>query len=92
MPKTINPIVISQKYKGLLNEIFNLPTTKTKSLNAKFDYFNIAKFRVKLEGSCLKTIAKPCTPNKIINLYIVYEIKLWPFHNTAKFAVRNSVF
>ena len=28
----------------------------------------------------------------MINLYIVYEIKLWPFHNIDKFAIRKSLF
>ena len=47
---------------------------------------------MKFEASCLKTFAKPYTPNEIISFYIVYETKLWLFHNTNKFSVRNSLF
>lgn len=37
-------------------------------------------------------VAKPYTPKEMINFYIIYEIKLWPFHITGKFEVRNSFF
>ena len=68
-------------------------TTTNNSLNLWIDYFNNLKFWVKYQGSCLETIVKPYTPNsKIINLYIVYEIQLWPFQNSGKLATKNSLF
>ena len=91
MSKTLNQIVISWKFKGVSNKIIQPPTTKNNSLNSKLDYFNNSKFRVKFEGRCLRTIAKPYIPNKIIRLYIVYEIKLWSIDNTGKFVVRNFI-
>ena len=53
VPKTINPIVVSWKSKGLSNEVIKPPATNNNSPNPKLDYFNIPKFRVKFEGSCL---------------------------------------
>ena len=61
-------------------------------LNYPLDYFNVPRFRVKFERSCLKTIIKPFPYNKIINFYIFYEIELWSFHDSDKVAVRNSLF
>ena len=92
MFKTTNPIFISWKSKGLSNESIKPPDTTNNSFNPKLDYFNVPKFWVKFEGSCLKTVFKPFTPNKIVNFYIVYETKLWPYHNSGKFVVRNSLF
>ena len=74
------------------NEIIKPPTTTNNSLNPKLDSFNVPKFRVKFVGSCFKTVFKPFTPNKIVHFYIVYEIKLWSYHNSSKFAVGNSLF
>ena len=45
--------------KVVSNKIIKPPTTKNNSLNSKLDYFNNSKFRVKFEGRCLRTIAKP---------------------------------
>ena len=71
------------KSKGLSSKIIKPPTTTNNNLT----------FWVKYEGSCLETIIKPYTPNsKIINLYIVYEIQLWPFQNSGKFATKNPLF
>ena len=47
---------------------------------------------IKFEGSCSKTVSKPIAPIKIVNFYIIYEIKLWPFYKSGKFSVRNSLF
>ena len=68
LSKTINPIVISWKSKGHYESI-KRPTAANISLNPKLDYFNIPKFWVKLESSCLKTILKPFTPKNSKFLY-----------------------
>ena len=72
---------MSCKSKGLSNEIIKHPTTEYIVQNPKltqnyyFNYFNIPKFGIKFEASCLKAFAKPYTPNEIISFYIVYETK-----------------
>ena len=91
--KTGNSIVMPWKSKGLSSKIIKPPTTTNNSLNLRLDSFDNLTSWVKYEGSCLETIIKPYTPNsKIINLYIVYEIQLWPFQNSGKFATKNSLF
>ena len=69
VPKTINPIFIRQESNDLSNETIKPPTTKNNSQNPKLGYFNIPKLRVKSEESCLKTIAKTYTSNKIKILF-----------------------
>ena len=50
------------------------------------------KFPVKLNGSYLKVARVSFTPNKIRNLYIVFEIKSWPSYFDNGFTLRNSLF
>ena len=91
LSKTINPIVVSWKSKGNYKSI-KRPTATNNILNPKLDYFNIPKFWVKFESSCLKTVLKPFTPNKTANFYIDYKMKLWSYHKSGKFTARNSLF
>lgn len=56
------------------------------------DYFDIPKFWVVFDGSCLKPDAVTFTSNAIMNLYISYEIKLWHYHNDTGFLLRSSIF
>ena len=58
------------------------------SLNSRLDYCNNPKFCVKFTGSCLKTDETSFNSTKI-NLYIVFEIKSWPFYFDNGFKLRN---
>ena len=42
-------------------------------------------------GSC-STTDRVFTPNKIINLYIVFKIESWPIYTEDALALRNSLF
>ena len=52
------------------------PASSENRLNPRLDYFNYSNPCVKIDGSCLNPDKKIFTPNKIINLYITYDIKL----------------
>ena len=52
------------------------PASSENRLNPRLDYFNYSNPWVKIDGSCLNPDKKILTPNKIINLYITYDIKL----------------
>ena len=49
------------------------------------------KFRVEVNGSCLKTDGTSFNSEKI-NLYITYEIKSWPCYLDNGFTLRNYIF
>ena len=68
------------KSKGLSDESIKIPATTDNSLSLILDYFNSLKFRVKLNGICLRT-DRSFTPNETINLHIVFEIKLWLYYS-----------
>ena len=78
------------KSKGLSDESIKPPAVPDNSCSTKLDYFNNPKFQVKFNGSCV-TIDKDFHPNKIINLYFVFEIKLWPFYSGNGFILKNSL-
>ena len=79
------------KSKGLSDESIKLRPTSDNSLNPALNYFNNLKFRVKLNKSCLTT-DRVFNPNKRLNLYIVFEIKSWPYYNENSFNLRNSLY
>ena len=77
--------------KGLSDETIKHSATSNNSLSPKLYYFNNPKFRVNFDGSCLRT-NRACTPNKIMNIYIVFETKSCPFHTDNDFKLRNVLF
>ena len=68
------------------------PPITGKCLVPKLDYFNDSEFWVKLNGGFLESERRTCTPNKITNLDITFEIKLWRFYTNNCFLLRNSLF
>ena len=56
-------------------------------LNPELAYIK-DKIQVKFNGNCLK---QEKTTRKILNLCIVYEIKLRPFSQTNDFAIANCL-
>ena len=79
------------KFKDLLDESIKSRTATDNTLNSTLNYFDNPKFQVKLNGGWSKTIMV-FTPNKTINLYIVFKIKSWSYYNDNSFMLRSSLF
>ena len=63
----------SWKSKGLSAESIKSPTTSDNSLAPALSYPD-TKTRVKFTGSCLKQPKISYTHEKVVNMYIVYEL------------------
>ena len=72
-------MVMVCRSKCLSDESIKPPTTTGSILFPRLAYFNNLQFPIKLNGRCLKPDKATFTLKKIINLYVSYEIKLWPF-------------
>ena len=59
--------------------------------DSKLEYFNSLKLRVKFNGSFLIT-NRVFTPNRLINFYIIFEIKSLLFYSNIGFTLRKSLF
>ena len=66
--------VLSWQSKGVSNESIKPSTTSNNTLTPEVNYHNNTKTRVKFKGSCLKQSNFTFTHNKILNIYIVYEL------------------
>ena len=66
----VNAKVRAWTFKGLSSESIKPPAIRDNNLSPKLDYFNKPKFRLKHNGSCLKT-DRALKRNKIVILYIV---------------------
>ena len=73
--------ISSWKSKGLSNESITAPTTSDYKLNPKLSYFG-TKTRVEFRGSCLKQDKTTFNHEKIVNIYIVYELDKIYIKNT----------
>ena len=69
-----NSNVLSWKSKGLSDESINLPTTSKKMLNPSVDSVG-TKAGVKFNEDCLKKEKISFNHEKIVKIYIVYEIE-----------------
>ena len=65
--------VLSWQSKGLSNESIKLSTTSNNSLNPRLNYYG-TKVRVQFTRSCLKQPKLTFTHEKVVNIYIVYEL------------------
>ena len=72
--KTVDSNILLWKSKGLSDESIKPPTTSNKMLNPSLDFVG-TKARVKFNGDCLKQEKNTFNQVKIVNIYIVYEIK-----------------
>ena len=54
--------------------------------------FNDIKTEVKLYGNCLTQDRLTFTHKKVVNIYNVYQIILWPYILDTDFALGNSLF
>ena len=71
--------ILAWKSKGLSRESIKTPPTSSSSLFSALNYIN-AKIQVKINTSCLKEEKLTFNHNTAVNIYIVYEINLWPFN------------
>ena len=69
----VSDYALSWKSKGLTNESIKPPTTSDNSLNPGLSYKG-TKIRAKFTGSCLKQPKLTFTHQKVVNIYIVYEL------------------
>ena len=66
--------VLSWQSKGISNESIKPLTTSDNSLNPKVSYYG-TKARVQFTRSCLKQPNFTFTHKKIVNIYIVHELR-----------------
>ena len=89
-------LILNKKYisegksKGLSDESIKPPTTSDNSLSPLIDYLG-NKIRLKFNGSCLKQHKLTYTHQKLINIYIFYEIIVSSSNNNGP-TLRNSLF
>ena len=83
--------VLSWTSKGLSNENITPPSTRNNFLSPSLNYLG-TKIRIKFSGSCLKQDKITYTHEKIVSIYIVYEINRK--HNTiiSDSTLENSLF
>ena len=75
-----------------LIESIKLPTTSGNNLIPRLDYIDNLKIRVKFNGSCLKLKKATFTSKAILNFYIEYKLKLWPYNDDIGFTFGNYLF
>ena len=81
---------MSCQSKGISNESIKLPTTSDNSLNPKLSYHG-TKTRVQFTRSCLKQPNYMFTHKKIVNIYIVYELRA-SSSNSSDPTLKNCLF
>ena len=70
----VTDYVLSWQSKGLSTEAIKPPSTSNNSLTPAISYYNASKIRVKFTGSCLKKHKVAFNHEKVVNIYIVYEL------------------
>ena len=61
------------------------------SLAPALDYIGF-RTRAKYDGKCLKQDKATFTHKKIVNICMIYEIKMWPFRRDDDFTIRSYLF
>ena len=85
--------VSSWKSKGLSAQTIKPPTTSDNSLTLAVSCYG-TKTRVKFTGSCLKQLKTSYTHEKVVTIYIVYELGAPSSHNndpTLKYCLFGAV-
>ena len=75
----------------MYDESIKLPAASNDTLAPTLNYIN-TKLQAKLEGSCLKQDKVTYTQKKMVNIYVAYEMNLWPFNFCKDFGWGNSLF
>ena len=65
--------VISWQSKGISNESIKSPAISDNTINPRLNFYG-TKTRVQFTGSCLKQSEHIFTHEKIVNIYVVYEL------------------
>ena len=68
------------------------PYTSRKSLSQELVWRNNSRIRLEFKGSYLKQDKAPFTPNKVVNLYIGYELKIWSQNVNAEINLKDCLF
>ena len=71
--------VLSWQSKGTSNESIKPPTTSDNILNPRLSYYG-TKIRVQFTGSCLKQPKCMFTHKKVVNIYILYDLRASSSH------------
>ena len=71
--------VLSWQSKGISNESIKPPKISNYGLNPKLNYYG-TKTRIQFIRSCLKQSNFTFTHKKVVNIYIVYELKASSSH------------
>ena len=83
--------VLSWQSKGLSNESIKPPTTLSdNSLTRELNYYG-TKTKIKSTGSCLKQSSHILTHEKVVNIYIIYELAASSSH-TSDPTLKNCLF
>ena len=83
--------VLSWTSKGLSNENITPPSTRNNFLSPSLNYLG-TKIRIKFSGSCLKQDKITYTHEKIVSIYIVYEINRKDNTIISDSTLENSLF
>ena len=67
------------------------PAAFNNSLAPAVNYINTER-QVKFDRSCLKQDKVTFTHKQVVNIYIIYEIKLWQFNVGKDFELKDSLF
>ena len=82
--------VFSWQSKELSNENIKPLRTSDNSLNPELSYYG-TKTRVRFPGSCFKQLISTYTHDKVVNIYIVYELGVSSSHINDP-TIRNCLF
>ena len=86
----VTDYVLSWRSKGISNESIKPPTTFDNSLNPELDYYG-TKTRVKFTGSCLKQLISTYANDKVVTIYIIYELRA-PSPHSSDPTIKNCLF
>ena len=86
----VTDYVLSWQSKGISNESIKPSTTSNNSLNPRLSYYG-TKVRVQFTKSCLKQSNHIFTHQKIVNIYIVYELAASSSHTNDP-TLKNCLF
>ena len=82
--------VLSWQSKGISSESFKAPAISDNTINPRLNYYG-TKTRVQFTGSCLKQSYHIFSHEKIVNIYIVYELGASTSHTNDP-TIKNCLF
>ena len=65
----------------------------SKCVSPKLIQINNSRIRLKFIGRCLKQDDKaPYAPKNVVNLFVVYELDMWPQDLNTDFTLKDCLF